>query len=133
MTFEKVKQRGERIINDLVDKCLPMPSYDPKLKLTSDLKENALPKMNKLIEYGLLQTGDKLYITRDPDNSEATIIDGSYVEYKGEKMRINDWGCKITGWKSVNIYIISALVGEDETLQQKRIKYTINHNEEALG
>ena len=48
-------------------------------------------------------------------------------------MKINDWGCKVTGWKSVNIYRNAALVGEEETLQQKRINYTINHNEEALG
>ena len=43
------------------------------------------------------------------------------------------WGCKITGWKSVNIYTVTSIVGEEETPQQKRIKYTINHNEEALG
>lgn len=133
ITYAKVKDRGDGIINTLMEKCLPMPEYNPKLKLTSDLKDNALPKMNKLIEYGLLHPGDKLFITFDPSNSEATLIDGSYVDYKGEKMRINDWGCKITGWKSVNIYTITSRVGEDETLQQKRIKYTINHNEEALG
>jgi len=132
-TFAKIKERGNQIIDTLVDKCLPMPSYNPNLKLTSELKENALPKMNKLIEHGLLHAGDKLYITFDPNNSEATLLDGSYVEYKGEKIRINDWGCRITGWKSVNIYTITSLAGEDETLQQKRIKYTINHNEEALG
>ena len=133
VTYAKVKDRGDEIISTLMEKCLPMPEYNPKLKLTSDFKDNALPKMNKLIEYGVLQPGDKLFITFDPNNSEATLIDGSYVDYKGEKMRINDWGCKITGWKSVNIYTITSLVGEDETLQQKRIKYTINHNEEALG
>lgn len=110
-----------------------MSNYNPNLKLISDLKENALPKLNKLIEYGLLHIGDKLYITTENNNSEATLLDGSYVEYKGKKMKISDWGCNVTGKKNVNIYTISALVGEDETLQQKRIKYTINHNEEALG
>ena len=132
-TFSKIKDRSNRIINTLFDKCLPIPTYNPNLKLTSDLKENALPKMNKLIEYGLIHPGDKLYITLDPLNSEATLIDGSFVEYRGQKTKINEWGCQVTGWKSVNIYTISALVGEDETLQQKRINYTINHNEEALG
>lgn len=133
LTYSKVKDRGERIISVLVDKCLPMPVYNPALKLTSDFSENALPKMNKLIEYGVLHTGDRLYITFDPNNSEATLLDGNYVEYKGNKVKINEWGCAVTGWKSVNIYRIASLVGEDETLQQKRIKYTINHNEEALG
>ena len=133
LTYTKVKDRGEKIISVLVDKCLPMPVYNPALKLTSDFSENALPKMNKLIEYGVLHSGDRLYITFDPNNSEAILLDGNYVEYKGNKVKINEWGCAVTGWKSVNIYRISSLVGEDETLQQKRIKYTINHNEEALG
>lgn len=132
-SYSKVKKRGENIINTLMDVCLPMPSYDPNLKSVSDLRENALPKMNKLIEYGILHAGDHLYITVDPVGSEAILVDGSYVEYKGEKTKINEWGCKVTGWKAANIYKIAAVVGEDETLQQKRIKYTINHNEEALG
>lgn len=132
-TYKKIQNRSKNIIDTLVDKCLPMSNYNPNLKLISDLKENALPKLNKLIEYGLLHIGDKLYITTENNNSEATLLDGSYVEYKGKKMKISDWGCNVTGKKNVNIYTISALVGEDETLQQKRIKYTINHNEEALG
>lgn len=132
-SYSKVKERGENIINTLMDICLPMPSYDPNLKSASDLRESALPKMNKLIECGILHVGDRLYITVDPAGSEATLIDGSYVEFKGERVKINDWGCKVTGWKAANIYKIASVVGEDETLQQKRIKYTINYNEEALG
>ncbi len=132
-TFSMIQDRSNIIIDTLVDKCLPMPNYNPDLKLISDLKENALPKMNKLIEYGVLDVGTKLYILMKPNDSEATLIDGTYVEFKGEKMKINDWGCKVSGWRSINIYRVAAVVGEDETLQQKRIKYTINHNEEALG
>ncbi len=133
INFKKVKERGSQIINTLIDKCLPIPKYNSNIKLTSELNENALPKMNKLIEYGILHQGDKLYILIDPNNSEATLIDGTYVAYKGEKMRLTDWGCKVTGWKSINIYRNTCVKGEDETLHQKRIKYTINHNEEALG
>ena len=72
------------IIRILVDKCLPMPNYNPNLKPTSELRDNALPKMNKLIEYGVLKTGDKLYINLAPKDSEAVLLGGSYVEYKGE-------------------------------------------------
>ena len=132
VSYSDIKSRSREIIDTLLDKCLPMPEYNPKYMLSSSLRDNALPKMNKLIEYGLIHTGDKLYITIHPDNSEATLIDGSTVEYNGEIMRINDWGCKVTGWKSIRIYTYAAIVGEDETLQQKRIKYIINHNEETL-
>ena len=48
-------------------------------------------------------------------------------------MKINDWGCRITGWKAIRIYAYTAIVGEEETLQQKRMKYAINHNEETIG
>ena len=117
----------------LMDHCLPMLEYNSDLKLVSQLKEDALPKMSQLIEYGLLQQGDRLHIIGSPINSEAILLDGKYVEYNGEQMKINDWGCYVTGWKSVNIYRIAGRIGEDETLQQKRLKYTINNNEEALG
>ena len=133
VTYSKVKERGKDIIDTLMDRCLPIPQPDPNLRLVSELKDNALPKMKKLIEFGILHSGDKLYITLKPNDSEATLLDGSYVEFRGERIKINDWGCRVTGWKSVNIYTISSVVGEDETLQQKRIKYAINHNEEALG
>ena len=132
-TYSKIKGRGEAIIDTLMDRCLPMPAYNPNLRFTSELRENALPKMNKLIEYGVLHAGDRLCITFNPNDSEATLLDGSYVDFKGEKMKVNDWECRVTGWKSVNIYTIASVVREDETLQQKRIKYTINHNEETLG
>lgn len=133
VTYQKICDRGNRMINTLVEKCLPIPVYNSDLKLISDLKENALPKMDKLIEYGLIKPGDKIYLTIKPDDSEAILLDSTYVEYKGEKMRINEWGCRLSGWKSIRIYAYTAILGEDETLQQKRIKYTINHNEEAIG
>ena len=133
VTYTDIKERGEKIIKTLVDKCLVMPVYNPNLKLTSNIKDNALPKMNKLIEYGIVNVGDELYITTATTDSKAVLVDASYVEYNGEKIKINDWVCNVTGWKSANIYRYTAVVGEDETLHQKRIKYTINHNEEALG
>lgn len=132
VTYKQIHNREEDIISTLVEKCLPMPSYDPSIRLTSDIKENALPKMDKLIEYGLINVGDRLYLTMAPKDSEATLLDDSYVDFNGVKMRINDWGCKVSGWKSIRIYAYCAKVGENETLQQKRIKYIMNHNEEMF-
>lgn len=133
VTFGKVKDRGDALINTLIDDCLPMPIYNPDIKLTTELKENALPKMDKLIEYGLIKPGDHIILTLCPNESEATIIDETYVNYRGEKMRINDWGCKLSGWKSIRIYAYTSIVGEDETLHQKRIQFVLNHNEEVIG
>lgn len=85
--------------------------------------------MNKLIEFGLIKPGDKLYITIAPNNSEAELLDDKYVLYNNKKMTLNEWGCYITKWSTINIYKYAAIVGEIETLHEKRIKYQ-NDNDE---
>ena len=64
-----------------------------------------------------------------PDNSEATLLDSTHVDYKGKKMTLNEWGCELTGWQSIRIYSYVAIVGEDETLQDKRKKYVIQQGQ----
>lgn len=49
-----------------------------------------------MIEQGLVKPGDKIYVISHPKET-ATIIDGKHVEYKGEKMSMNVFGCKVTG------------------------------------
>ena len=78
--------------------------------------------MNDFFELGELTAGDKVYITLKPVQSTATLVDSKYVIYNGEKMTINEWGCKVTGWKSIRIYEYMAKLGEGETLQEKRIR-----------
>lgn len=130
-TYSQMLERGEKLINMLVDKCLPAPQVDlSKLQVNSRKSvEASLPKMSKLIEFGLIKPGDKIYVTISPDNSEATLLDDKYVDYRGNRMTLNEWGCKVTGWKSIRIYTYAAVVGEIETLQQKRISYIQEHNE----
>lgn len=59
----------------------------------------------------------------------ATLLDAKYVRNKNEKMTLNQWGCKVTGWKSIRIYAWAAIEGEIETLQEKRLAYVQEHNE----
>ncbi len=92
----------------------------------------SLPKMDKLIEFGIVKPGDRLYITLssvDQEDSLATLLDEKYVLYKNEKMTLNKWGCRVTGWKSIRIYAWAAKEGEIETLQEKRMAYVQEHNE----
>ena len=87
--------------------------------------------MDKLIEFGLIHKGDNVYIRlNNPDESVATLIDDKYVNYKGEKLSVNEWGCKVSGWRSINVYAYMAIVGEDETLQMKRERFIEEHNEQ---
>ncbi len=133
-TYADIKNRGKDIANIIFDYCMPQPEIDLSLIQTSSKKrsEAAFPKMDKLIEFNLVKPGDKLYITVnscDSSESEVELIDDKYVIYKGEKMTINTWGCKVTGWKSIRIYDNVAIVGEAETLHEKRLAYINEHNE----
>lgn len=74
-----------------------------------------------------------MYITDKPNTSIATLLDSTNVNFYGEKITLNDWGCKVTGWKSIRTYAYAAIVGKIETLQQKRFDYVNEHNEESIG
>ena len=129
--YNDIVTRGNDLINTLIDQCLPMPDVDlSQIQTGSNKKSEAnLPKMGKLIEFGIVKPGDKIYITQKPDESVATLIDEKYVDFNGEKLTLNEWGCRITGWQSIRIYAYVAVVGEIETLHQKRLAFIQEHNE----
>lgn len=129
--YSDIVKRSQDIEKVIFEECFPQPEIDLKDIQTLSRKspEAALPKMDKLIEYGFVSPGDVLYIVCNPDDSDATLIDEKYVMYNGEKLTLNDWGCKVTGWKSIRIYAYAAKKGEMETLQEKREAYIQNNNE----
>lgn len=128
-TYKSVCDRGKDIVNKVVDKCFPKFEIDiEKVKRLSSAKDKNLYRMDKILELGILKPGDKVYITVKPEDSVATLIDSKYVNYKGNKMTLNEWGCNVTGWKSIRIYQYLAKEGEEETIQEKRIE--ISENEE---
>lgn len=128
--FKYIINRSQKIAEVLIDELLKSPKVDMTKIQFNSIKKNdeALPKMDELMVAGYVKVGDELYITVKPDDSKATLLDSKYVNFNGEKMTIYDWGCKVTGWKSIRIYAYAAIVGEIETLQQKRLDY-LNHNE----
>lgn len=131
-SFADIEKRSDDIINIVVDECLPTPDIDISQIKKSTIKDfdKSLPKMGELIEFGLIHKGDKIYLTQKPEESIATLIDEKYVDYNGEKLTLNEWGCKITGWQSIRIYAYTAIVGEIETLQAKRIRFVEEQNEQ---
>lgn len=78
-----------------------------------------LPRMDWLIEHGIVNIGDEVYIINHPDEV-AVIKNAESVEYKGELMSFNQFGCKITGWKAIQIYAYMKKVGEKDTLAELR-------------
>lgn len=55
---------------------MPTPDIDiSQIKTDNKKLEAYQPKMDKLIEFGLIKKGDKIYLTLKPDESVATLID----------------------------------------------------------
>ena len=61
--YQNIVDRGTDLIDVLVDFCLPDPEIDAsQLQAINSKKSEAnLPKMDKLIEFGLIKPGDKIY------------------------------------------------------------------------
>jgi len=96
---------------------IPVPTYEgyyvdlvggtTEVKTSSTLAGNGSRRsrirLNALMNAGKLSPGDEIYFFSHPDQT-AVLLDSTYCTYQGEKMRINDWAVKISGWTSVNIY-----------------------------
>ena len=80
-----------------------------------------LPRMDWCIEQGLISIGDKVCL-KGFENQIAEVVDSSKVKYNNEEMSFNAFGCLITGWKAIQIYVFLTKVGESETLYEKREK-----------
>lgn len=78
-----------------------------------------LPRMDWLIEQKIVNIGDEVYIINHP-NEIAIIKNAENVEYNGELMSFNQFGCKITGWKAIQIYAYMKKVGGKNTLSELR-------------
>lgn len=78
-----------------------------------------LPHLDWMIKQGLLRKGDKICLKKYPDEV-AEIVGGDKVLYKGEIMTANRYGCKVTGLKTIQIYVHATLVGSDKTLDEMR-------------
>lgn len=93
------------------------PTYTTKS--STPITRNTFPGMDKLFEWGIIKSGDAVVI-KNRDNSEATVIDSKYVDFKGEKLTFNKWGQKVTGWSSIRIYDWVLIKGNDKTLHEMR-------------
>lgn len=86
---------------------------------TTKRKSTQLPKMDWLIEQGIINIGDEVYLINHPEEV-AKVVDAKNVEYKGEKMSFNQYGCEITGWKAIQIYAFMKKSCGNKTLAKLR-------------
>ena len=72
-----------------------------------------------MVELDLVNIGDKICVISHPEEI-ATIVDGKHVEYKGETISLNAYGCKVTGWKTIQSYAFMRKVDDKKTLSELR-------------
>ena len=82
-------------------------------------KSTSLPKMDWLIEQGIINIGDEVYLINHPEEI-AIIVDARTVKYKEQLMSFNQFGCELTGWKAIQIYAYMKKVGSAKTLSKLR-------------
>ena len=85
------------------------------------IKRTSLPKMDWLIKHEIVHVGDEIYVINHPDEV-AVIVNSDKVNYKGEEMSFNQFGCKVTGWKSIQCYAWMKIKGQNDTLADLREK-----------
>ena len=86
---------------------------------TTKRKSTQLPKMDWLIEHGIINIGDEVYLINHPEEI-AVIEDSRNVRYNDQLMSFNQFGCELTGWKAIQIYAFMKKVGGDKTLSKLR-------------
>jgi hypothetical protein len=73
-----------------------------------------LPKIGELMEAGLLKGGDLLKLRGESEaDSKAKILNSNQVEHGGKVLSFNQWGQKVKGWSSINIYDWAELLSTD--------------------
>lgn len=96
--------------NSRADVLLTLASLPPEGPISGTVMGLPAPKVRKrlmktgeMVAQGLLPIGTLLTIKGRP-NSAAKVVDGKRVEFRGEVISFNDWGCRVTGWSAIQIY-----------------------------
>ncbi len=120
-------------------KVLPVDDYNDYLvnitkpasfiqkKKTSKITRKTLPKIDTLIEWGIVSAGDIL-IANTPDKNEAVLQkDGNIKTDSNEILTIQQWLKKITGWSAVETYKFTIDKKTGKTLSKLREEYMKNN------
>ena len=95
-------------IRTMADKSKSLPIEKVKDTMHQKSRRSPKPKVTgemrtpEMFEKGLLTAGTVLTIKNRP-RSQATVVDGHYVNYKGSTIKYNEWAQKILGYP-VSIY-----------------------------
>lgn len=110
-------------LNGLEEKLHLVPQTEDE-KNEEELAEKArtrhiLPKLDWLVEQGVVNIGDKICMVGHEDKT-AILIDDKHLEFEGESLSLNAFAKKITGWNTIGSYSYAKLVRTNKTLAELR-------------
>lgn len=79
-----------------------------KTSTSSRSSRKSKMKIPAMVDKGLLKVGTTLKIKNRP-GSDAKVVDGRHVIYRGEIITFMDWGRRVTGWSTLQIYVHAVL------------------------
>ncbi|WP_099363675.1 hypothetical protein [Fredinandcohnia onubensis] len=114
-------------------KILPLDQYDDyyvgltdrtttsKINRKRQSKRRQLPRIDSMIEWGVVKEGDLLRIKNE--NATAVLLKNGNVQVNGEEKSIQKWLKEVKGWQAVETYSNTILNDTGKTLSEIRKEY----------
>ena len=119
-----------------IEKLLPTSDYNDyyvnlmdksdlvKGTKTTKTKRRSLPKIDAMLEWGVVKEGDIIVAKNKED--EVTLLSNGHVSVDGEEKSIQSWLKEIFGWSSVQTYAFTVHKETGKTLSEIRKEYMEN-------
>ncbi|MFC4402511.1 hypothetical protein [Gracilibacillus xinjiangensis] len=113
-------------------RILPLEQYDDyyvdleskhssKITRKRQIKRKTLPRINEMLEWGVVKTGDILKVKNH--DSTALLLETGNVKVNDEIKSIQQWLKEVTEWSSVATYAFTFHVEKKKTLSEIRKEY----------
>jgi hypothetical protein len=124
------KINDELYIN--AEKILPLTDYDdyyvnlmdksfPVLKQSKDFTRRSLPKIDTMLNWGVVKAGDVIVAKGRED--EGKLLENGNISVEGKEMSLLAWLKEVFGWSNIATYDFSVLKKSGKTLSQIREEY----------
>ena len=131
---DTIDDRNALLINELIRLYPYEGSVDKDVYDEQIVRNRSLPKMDKLIEWGIVNKGDALCLGRYKGSSKAILLDADNVSFDGETLKISQRISKIYGISTgLNSYREIYLVGGASSLDELRSVYMKEHPFEVVS
>lgn len=125
-----------------IKKILPLEDYDDYYvkiansssmsytkRESSDITKRSLPKIDKLMEWGIVKAGDQIK-AKNKDDTATLMNDGKVKNNKtNEITTMQQWLKPLYGWPSIQTYVFAIDVKTGKSLSELRAEYMESHQE----